>query len=1010
MHGHPIRKPGARRLANARRNILACALAGSLALLAQGAQAQSAAASLRGSVTTSGGPAANEDVVATNLATGKVRRTKTSADGSYSIVGLEPGTYKVESASGSRTVTLTVATTSTVDLQDATALEAVAVYGEALPEVRKSEVGAVISQRQIETVPQVSRNFLEFADTVPGMIFNVDARGHTSLRGGAQNASSTNVYIDGIGQKSYVKEGGVSGQFFSQGNPFPQLGIGEYKVITSNYKAEYGQISSAAVTAVTKSGTNEFEGEVFYRYTDDGYRAKRPDEIADGEKVESQEKEYGFALGGPIVEDRLHFFVTYEAKRFDTPVTVIADPAAAPGVPFLPSGVASAFGPASLAFEEDLYFGKLDWQLTDYDHMALTAQVRDETQLDNIGGSNAASHGVDVLNKDKRYSLRWEHAADNWFNEVLLAHEDSYNNPYPRGIGNGLIYTWRLQANEPVIIATGPAGAGAAQRKGQKGTSIEDNLTFDNFDWHGGHVIKMGARYKKIDLFAQDSSDINPQFFYLVDTDGTDATPFRASFTKPVAGLGLSPYVETNAKQIGLYIQDDWEVNDHLLLNLGVRWDYESNPAYEDFITPANVVAALNAQHPGGPTGQTYAQSLANGGIDINDYIGTGNNRDAFKDAFQPRLGFSYDLNADEQHVIHGGAGRAYDRNLYDYLQLEVTKAALPGFTVNFRDPATGQCYQNRTPCFDWNPSYLDSITGLQGLVAAASNAGGEVDLLNNDLKVPYSDQFSLGMSNQIGDWVTDATISRVLSYDGFVFTLGNRYPNGDFFQNGSQPWGHPVPGFGALILGDNGIATRSTQLLLSAQKPYSTESGWSASVAYTYTRASQNRDINEHYSFDGATIDDYPFVISNAAPKHRIVAAGSLDGPWGIVFGAKLTLATPTPINAVACYGATFDNGAGCRPVGVEPGGFGKFILGGKIWGYRDIDLQASKEFKLGHDVALTARIDLLNIFNWRNYTSYSYDFGSGGVFNSDWASVNRNGDISFVPRTLKLEVGATF
>src|SRR5579864_8553524 len=111
------------------------------------------------------------------------------------------------------------------------------------------------------------------------MQFTVDAGGNSSLTSGAQNASAVNVFVDGVGQKSYVKEGGVSGQFSSQGNPFPQLAIGEYKVITSNYKAEYDQISSAAVTAETKSGTNDFHGELFGTYTDDNYRDETPSEI-----------------------------------------------------------------------------------------------------------------------------------------------------------------------------------------------------------------------------------------------------------------------------------------------------------------------------------------------------------------------------------------------------------------------------------------------------------------------------------------------------------------------------------------------------------------------------------------------------------------------------------------------------------------------------------------------------------------------------------------------------------
>ena len=174
----------------------------------------------------------------------------------------------------------------------------------------------------------MTRNFLEFADTVPGVVFNVDAKGRTSISGGAQGKNGVNLYIDGVGQKGYVRSA-ISGQTGdTQGNPFPQLAIGEYKVITSNYKAEYDQISSAAITAITRSGTNNFEGQAFGTYTADNWRASTPAERASGRKTPSESKEYGLAFGGPIIQDRLHFFLTYEAKRYDTPVTVTADHAA----------------------------------------------------------------------------------------------------------------------------------------------------------------------------------------------------------------------------------------------------------------------------------------------------------------------------------------------------------------------------------------------------------------------------------------------------------------------------------------------------------------------------------------------------------------------------------------------------------------------------------------------------------------------------------------------------------
>ncbi|HEU4779819.1 MAG TPA: carboxypeptidase-like regulatory domain-containing protein, partial [Steroidobacteraceae bacterium] len=299
------------------RSILGAAIAAVLATPGM-VLAQSADATLRGKAP------ANTAVTAKNVATGATRRTQASADGNYTLPGLSPGTYRVDAGPGTETtVTVSVASTATLDLVATSgAVEApdapmqeITVQGRRLTEVRTSEVGSTVSQHQIETVPQITRNFLEFADAIPGVVFEVDGSGRTKISGGAQNRNGVNLYIDGVGQKGYVRSG-VSGQAGdTQGNPFPQLAIGEYKVITSNYKAEYDQISSAAITALTRSGTNEFSGEAFGTYSADNWRARTPAELDSGRKAESESKEYGAAFGGPIIEDRLHFFVTYEGKR-----------------------------------------------------------------------------------------------------------------------------------------------------------------------------------------------------------------------------------------------------------------------------------------------------------------------------------------------------------------------------------------------------------------------------------------------------------------------------------------------------------------------------------------------------------------------------------------------------------------------------------------------------------------------------------------------------------------------
>jgi hypothetical protein len=984
-------------------NLLACALTGCLAVAASSAIAQSTGATLRGQA------AAGAEITATNADTGLVRHVTATSNGSYTMAGLPPGTYTVQVEGGaSRTITLSVAQTATLDLEAAaeaatTTLEGVTVTASALPEVKTSEVGMTVSTKLINTIPQVTRNFLEFADVVPGVAFSVDpATGTTKLQGGAQSASAINVYIDGVGQKNYVLQGGITGQDSSRGNPFPQLGISEYKVITQNYKAEYDQLSSAAVTAITKSGTNEFHGELFGQYTDQDWRAKTPAENNAHEKKDTMEKDYGIALGGPIIKDVMHFFFAYEAKDYVTPAVVV------PGTPLpgpLPPEAAAEAGPTSVPFNQDLYFGKLDWSPTDSDLVELTARYRKEAQRDNVSGTQAPSFGTDIVNDEKRADLRWQHTADRWLNDGHITWEETTWGPRP--INNGVAQIYAVKAdNNRVLLQTG-AGANF-QDKGQEGPAIQDDLSFTDLHWHGDHLVKTGFKYKEVKLSTQEINPANPQFFFNVGPDGADADPYRAFFGVPLAGVGDGT-AESKNKQFGIYIQDDWAVNEKLTLNLGIRWDYEKTPSYLDYVTPANVIAALNSQDPNAPAGQTYAQSLALGGININDYISTGSNRDAPTDEWQPRLGFSYDINGDQEHVIFGGAGRAYDRDSFDYLQLELSKATFPSYEIFFNSPSGQSCDTAQPNCFDWDPAFFN-IDNLRALVS--QNGGGrEIDMLNNNLKVPYSDQFSLGMRNMVHlgqqDWSTSVTLARIESHDGFAFILGNRRPNGAFFGDGTnndfgQPWGFPIPGFGALILGKNGIESNANQLLLSAEKPYTRDSGWGVTIAYTYTDAEENRKFGEHYALDLPDITDYPFLTSGGVSKHRLVATGIYDGPWGLTFSSKLTLATPMPRSDIACFGGPTH----CIPAVIDAPGSGKFLFGGKIFGVRQLDFAVSKDFDMSAGVTMYVRADLINAFNWKNYSDYNVNWGSDGVFNPTIA-LNTIGNMYTYPRLFKLSAG---
>jgi hypothetical protein len=141
------------------------------------------------------------------------------------------------------------------------------------------------------------------------------------------------------------------------------------------------------------------------------------------------------------------------------------------------------------------------------------------------------------------------------------------------------------------------------------------------------------------------------------------------------------------------------------------------------------------------------------------------------------------------------------------------------------------------------------------------------------------------------------------------------------------------------------------------------------------------------------------------------------MDGPWGFVFGAKLTLATPIPDMNLACYGLPavgYDhgsvNGGGCQSVSIRPPGEGRFLVGGKVFGYRDLDLQATKNFKVWGNLNGYVRIDLLNAFNWDNYANYLENWGANGVMNRRAVVYNPVGDITGYPRTLKVTAGINF
>jgi outer membrane receptor protein involved in Fe transport len=1006
--------PRARRGASLRLVAALCLGTAASALMAEPASAQVNTASLRGTITMAEGGTASQ-VIAVDLDSGYRRTSVVGADGSYNLPSLRPGRYRLEivTPSGTRrtdTITLLVGQNSVFDIDLSASAAApsettdpgsvttegddIIVTGSRVRSTEGGEVGVTITQRLIEQLPQNNRNFLAFADLAPGVQFITDGQDNSRLQGGAQGSNSVNVFIDGVGQKDYVLKNGVTGQDSTSGNPFPQLAIGEYKVISSNYKAEFDQVSSVAITAITKSGTNEFHGEGFVDFTNQNLRDARPTELRSTTgKVRSRDLQFGGALGGPIIKDIAHFFVTYEGKRRIDPRDVT--PGLDLPVSFFPQQYQGLFGPQNQEFNENLYFGKIDIAPTSKDLLEFSVKYRQESGEQ--FGSGIAAFDTRSLTEvsEWRGLARWEHTEDTWINDFKVAYEDATWNPRPFQDGNVTVFNARVPQIPPLIgTRDGDIlrfGAGSNfQDKGQKGWTISDDFTYTGLD---NHTIKLGVKAKWVTLNTTEQNNLNPVYTYDVGYNpggGTfnDTIPFRLNFAAPVGDA--DPNISSKNFQFGVYIQDDWDVTDRLTLNLGIRWDYERTPAFLDYQhDPAQVAAVSPANYP----------NLNNADYDINDFISTGNEREPFMGAFQPRVGFSYKLDEDGRFSVFGGYGRSYDRTQFDFIQQELAQGVFAGREFRFNNPGAIRETCDPSPtCVTWDPIYLTQAGRDQLLASLPTGGGRELRFINNDIKTPYSDQFSLGLRGRFGILDTEVGYSHVDSHDGFAYILGNRRPDGSFFPpTGApdSPFGFPPSPFGAIILGTNGIETRADTAYLKLTKRYSEASPWSIDATYTYTQAEENRKFGEVFSLDFPSIEDYPFIRSNGVRKHRLVMAGTVDTPIGVTFSSKFQIASPA-------YFSDIVGVAGTPPVrgvvSTESEG------NGDRWGFRQMDLSITKVVPLGFvtdDTLLRFRVDIINLFNDRNYNSFSALTGlrNENTFTTDGP-----------PRTIKFSAGFAF
>src|SRR6266849_1010322 len=829
------------------RAFLVLLLGGVLAVsLVRNAAAQTSTGSIRGYVTDSSGTAiAGARVTAVNNQTAAQREVTTQSNGFYAILGLVPTEYEVTArhigmAPQKLKVRVLIGEVFPLDFKlaaSAIQVEGVAVVAAAVGvEMRTSEVATNVTQQQIERLPTASRNFLDLAALAPGVTVSedrVNGTGFRSFQGGGASPNQSNIFVDGTSLKNDLTGGGVSGQDASRGNPFPRNAIQEYRVITQNFKAEYQKASSAIITATTRSGGNTWSGNAFFGYQNkdlvalDTFQLDQKKRNASFTQPDFTRYISGFSAGGPVMRDKLFFFGSYEGNHQNRANSVKITPATGfPGIDTV--NLTQYNGNFTSPFRETLLFGKLTYAINEHSSAELSFNNRHETDIRDFNGARAYTAATDFRQNVSIGQLRYTRVMGAWLNEAKVDYSRFQRDPSPLTPGiPARMFTYLM----PGTTNTQTAWIGSdlsEQNFIQKRVGLRNDLTYSGKE---KHAFKGGV---SVDFLAYDINKLNngtPEFDFArtvnpathdSTTDSSAASlhynyrnPFRLIYA---TGAGV---VNKKNTQIGAYIQDDWTPTPRLTVNLGIRWDFESDMINTHYVTPQSVVDTLTRYNASLPTP-----------LDPSRYISTGSNRKPFYGAFQPRLGFSYGLDADDRTTIFGGVGIYYDRSLFDFSVDEIQKLARPTFTVRFADP-------DSTPKAGevaWSPSYLTADTSAISALARSSGQP-EAFLIDNKMRPPKSTQWSVGARRRLGSLVASLSYQAQRGTNLFTYNWANIALNPATglccvsFNIGAH-------GFNNIIYSTNDGKTWYDAVSLQLDRPYRPSAngiGWGGGLAYTY-------------------------------------------------------------------------------------------------------------------------------------------------------------------------------
>jgi hypothetical protein len=606
-----------------------------------------------------------------------------------------------------------------------------------------------INQTSINELPINGRRWSNFALLTPGAVPD-GAFGLISFRG-----------ISGLLNNNTVDGGDNNQAFFSEERgrtriPYviSQASIREFQVNTSSYSAEYGRAAGGVVNAITKSGTNDFHGTVFFYDRDNKWGARNafsfqtvgtpPNTQVIGLKPTDRRLQYGGAVGGPIVKEKLFFFFTFDQQRQTFPAVaaeILGSYNLTPAnIATLTSrGVTAAQRNAALSFlqgltgevprrrDQYIILPKIDWQINDRHLFTVTYnRLRAESpagvQSQAVVNRGIASFGDDFVNVDSlnlRLSstlspnllneARFQYGRDN---EFQLSQEPAPGEP-----------TTGLNGRPPSVAITNVITFGKPnflERRAfpdEKRWQFADTVTLSS----GNHTIKWGGDVNHV-------KDLNDNLFQeggaysysnIVDFISDFAIPSGKRYSSYNQGFGPSAF-EFSTTDINFFIQDDIRVSPRLTVNLGLRYEYERLPEPQI----PNSLAPLT------------------------------NNFPADKNNWGPRFGFAYDVTGDGKTSVRGGYGIYYGRIINSSISNAITNTG----------SSSGQLQFTFLPATAGSPTYPNTVT-----TAPTSTTRPDIIVFASDMANPQIHQMDLILEREIAR-NTVASVSLLVS-------LGRRLP-----------------------------------------------------------------------------------------------------------------------------------------------------------------------------------------------------------------------------------------